>query len=44
MPVAERSLKPVRGQETICIPCSQQPYEQVVDAPEAFRRLLDQPI
>ena len=44
MPVAERSLKPVRGQKTICIPCSQQQYEQVVDDPEAFRRLLDQQI
>jgi hypothetical protein len=34
----------VRGQKTICIPCSQQQYEQVVDDPEEFRRLLDQQI
>ncbi|HMB02834.1 MAG TPA: hypothetical protein VKP69_03730 [Isosphaeraceae bacterium] len=44
MPVAERLSKPVRGQKTICIPCSQQQYEQVVDDPEQFRRLLDQQI
>lgn len=44
MPVAERSPKAVRGQKTICIPCSQQQYEQVVDNPEAFRRLLDRQI
>ena len=42
MPVAQRSSKPVRGQKVICIPCSQQQYEQVVDDPEQFRRLLDQ--
>ena len=44
MPVAQRSPKPVRGHKTICIPCSQQEYERVVDDPEAFRRLLDQQI
>ena len=44
MPVAERSSQPVRGQKTICIPCSQQQYEQVVDDPEAFRSLLEQRI
>lgn len=44
MPVARRSSKPMRGQKTICIPCSQQQYEQVVDDPEQFRRLLDQQI
>jgi hypothetical protein len=44
MPVAERSSGPVRGQKTICIPCSQQQYEQVVDDPELFRRLLDRQI
>jgi hypothetical protein len=44
MPVAERSPKPVRGHKTICIPCSQQEYERVVDDPEEFRRLLDQQI
>ncbi len=44
MPVAERSSQPVRGQMTLCIPCSQMQYEQVVDDPEEFRRLLDQRI
>ena len=44
MPVAERSSQPVRGQKTICIPCSQPQYERVVDDPEAFRRLLDRQI
>jgi hypothetical protein len=44
MPVADRSSKSVRGQKTICIPCSQQQYEQVVDDPEQFRELLDQQI
>ena len=44
MPVAERPFQPVRGQKTICIPCSQQQYEQVVDDPERFRKLLDQQI
>ena len=44
MPVAERSFQPVRGQKTICIPCSQPQYERVVDDPEAFRRLLDRQI
>ena len=44
MPVAVRSSKSVRGQKTICIPCSQQQYAQVVNDPEAFRRLLDQQI
>ena len=44
MPVAERSPKPVRGHKTICIPCSQQEYERVVDDPEEFRRLLDRQI
>ena len=42
MPVAERPSQPVRGQKTICIPCSQQQYEQVADDPERFRKLLDQ--
>jgi hypothetical protein len=44
MPVAECSPKPVRGHGTICIPCSEQEYERVVDDPEAFRRLLDRQI
>ena len=44
MPTADRSTGPARGPKTICIPCSQQEYEQVVDDPMAFRRLLDQQI
>jgi hypothetical protein len=44
MSVAEPSSSPVRGHKTICIPCSQREYEQVVDDPEAFRKLLDQQI
>jgi hypothetical protein len=40
MPVAECPSQPVRGQKTICIPCSQQQYEQVVGDPERFRKLL----
>ena len=44
MPVAERPSQPVRGQKTICILCSQQQYEQVVDDPQRFRKLLDQQI
>jgi hypothetical protein len=44
MPVAECPSKLLRGQKTICIPCSPQEYERVVDDPEAFRRLLDQQI
>jgi hypothetical protein len=41
MPAAEPSIPSVRGQKTICIPCSPQEYEQVVGDPEQFRRLLD---
>lgn len=44
MPVAERLPKPVRRPKTICIPCPQPQYEQVVDDPEQFRRLLDRQI
>ena len=44
MPVAEPPAKLRRGQKTICIPCSPQEYERVVDDPVAFRRLLDQQI
>jgi hypothetical protein len=44
MPVAERPSQPVRGQKTICLPCSQQQYDQVVDDPERFRALLDRQI
>ena len=41
MPVAEHSSQPVRGQRTICIPCSHQQYEPIVDDPERYREFLD---
>jgi hypothetical protein len=44
MPVAERAIKAVRGQKTICLPCSQEQYEPIVDDPEQFRTYLDQQI
>jgi hypothetical protein len=44
MPAAAPSTWSIRGQKTICIPCSQQQYEQVVDDPERFRKLLDRQI
>jgi hypothetical protein len=44
MPVAECSSRPVRGQKTICIPCSQRQYEQAVDDPRESRGLLNQQI
>ena len=44
MPVAERSAQPVRGQKTICTPCSQEQYERIVDDPEQFRAFLDRQI
>lgn len=42
MPTADHSTTCVRGQKTICIPCSQEQYEPIVDNPKQFRRLLDQ--
>lgn len=44
MAVAEHSTQPVRGQKTICIPCSQEQYERFVDDPQQFRRFLDRQI
>jgi hypothetical protein len=44
MPVAERSVQPVRGQKTICISCSQEQYERIVDDPVQFRAFLDRQI
>ena len=44
MPVAEHSVQPVRGQRTICIPCSPQQYERIIDDPALFRTFLDQQI
>jgi hypothetical protein len=44
MPTAAPTLPPVRGQKTICIPCSQQQYEQIASDPERFREYLDRQI
>ena len=44
MPVAQRPPQPVRGQKTICIPCSQQEYERIVDDPVLFREFLGRQI
>jgi len=44
MPVAEPSSQPVRGQKTICIPCSQEHYERIVEDPAQFRARLDRQI
>src|SRR3954463_14461094 len=44
MPVAEPSSQPVRGQKTICMPCSQEQYERIVDDPAQFRACLDRQI
>src|SRR3954466_14030897 len=44
MPPADRSTEPARGPKTICIPCSQETYEQIVDDPVRFREFLDRQI
>jgi hypothetical protein len=44
MPAIDHPPESVRGQKTICIPCSQQQYEQIIDDPEAFRQFLDRQI
>ncbi len=44
MPVAEHSSQSVRGQSTICIPCSQEQYERIVEDPVPFRAFLDRQI
>ena len=44
MPAADRTPGPARGPKTICIPCSQQQYEQIVDDPALFREFLDRQI
>jgi hypothetical protein len=44
MPEAKRPSQPVRGQKTICIPCSQEQYERFVDDPAQFRACLDRQI
>jgi hypothetical protein len=44
MPTAEPSIEPARGHKTICIPCSQQQYERIVDDPLLFREFLGRQI
>jgi hypothetical protein len=44
MPTVARSIEPARGTKTICIPCSQQQYERIVDDPTLFREFLDRQI
>jgi hypothetical protein len=41
MSAADPSTPLVRGQKTICIPCSAEEYQRVVGDPERFRTLLD---
>ena len=43
MPAADQP-PPVRGRKTICIPCSQEQYERIVDDPAQFRACLDRQI
>jgi hypothetical protein len=44
MPAADRTTEPTRGPKTICIPCSREQYEQIVDDPVRFREFLDRQI
>jgi hypothetical protein len=44
MPAADHLTEPARGPKTICIPCSQEQYERIVDDPVLFREFLDQQI
>jgi hypothetical protein len=44
MPAADHSTEPTRGPKTICIPCSQEQYERIVDDPVRFREFLDKQI
>ena len=44
MPAADRSTEPARGPKTICIPCSQEQYERIVEDPVRFRGFLDRQI
>ncbi|MFI5342498.1 MAG: hypothetical protein ACHQ7N_22020 [Candidatus Methylomirabilales bacterium] len=44
MPTTDRPIVPARGPKTICIPCSQQQYERIVDDPILFRGFLDRQI
>lgn len=44
MPATDRATGPTRGPKTICIPCSQEQYERIVDDPVLFREYLDRQI
>ena len=44
MPAADHSTKPARGPKTLCIPCSQEQYERIIDDPVLFREFLDRQI
>jgi hypothetical protein len=44
MAASDRTTGPTRGPKTICIPCSQQEYERIVDDPARFREFLDRMI
>jgi hypothetical protein len=44
MPAADRTTGPTREPKTICIPCSQQQYERIVDDPALFREFLGRQI
>jgi hypothetical protein len=44
MPAADRTTGPTRGPKTICVPCSQEQYERIVDDPLLFREFLDRQI
>jgi hypothetical protein len=44
MPAADHSTEPTRGPKTICIPCSEEQYERIVDDPVRFREFLDKQI
>jgi len=44
MPTTDRPIVPARGPKTICIPCSQQQYERIVDDPLLFREFLGRQI
>jgi len=44
MPAADPTTGPTRGPKTICIPCSQEQYELIVDDPTLFRDFLDRQI
>src|SRR3954467_8187536 len=44
MPTTGHPTGPARGTKTICIPCSQEQYERIVDDPVLFREFLDRQI